>query len=65
MLDITTLDNGLRIVNEYEDHGYMRLNINGKKEYKHRLVALQWIQNDDPKKPYIYMDKERECMKEV
>ena len=39
-----------RIVNEYVEKksGYPRLNLNGKKKYKHRLVALQWIPNDDP-----------------
>ena len=40
-----------RIVNEYveKNNGYVRLNLKGKKEYKHRLVALQWIPNDDSK----------------
>ena len=39
-----------RIVNEYKElNGYIRLNLHGKKYYKHRLIATQFIPNDDPK----------------
>ena len=38
-----------RIVSEYiENTGYPRLNLNCKKYTKHRIVALQFIPNDDP-----------------
>ena len=37
-----------RIVSEWIDKGYLRLAINLKRVYKHRLIAIQWIENDDP-----------------
>ena len=37
-----------KIVRESIDGGYFRLTINKKKVMKHRLIALQWIENDDP-----------------
>ena len=38
------------IPKEYVDssNGYVRLNLNGKMYYKHRLIAQQFIPNDDP-----------------
>ena len=39
-----------RIIKEYQEkEGYIRLSLNGKKFYKHRIVAFQFIPNDDPK----------------
>ena len=37
-----------RIVSEHYHKGYIRLNLNCKKYYKHDVIALQWIKNDDP-----------------
>ena len=37
-----------KIIKEYtEPNGYIRLNLNGKKYYKHRLIASQFIPNDN------------------
>ncbi|KAK8847303.1 hypothetical protein M9Y10_019890, partial [Tritrichomonas musculus] len=33
---------------ESYDNGYIRVNLNGKTVYKHRLIAEQFIPNDDP-----------------
>ena len=30
-----------------DSNGYLRLNLNNKLVYKHRLIALQFIENDD------------------
>ena len=38
-----------QVVEYRELNGYIRLNLHGKKYYKHRLIATQWIPNDDPK----------------
>ena len=39
----------LKIISEFEDNtGYMRLNLNRFKILKHRIIALQFIPNDDP-----------------
>ena len=38
-----------RIINEYhDDKGYLRCTMNNKKYYKHRVIAIQWIENDSP-----------------
>ena len=37
-----------RIVSEHYEREYLRLNLNRNKHYKHDIVALQWIPNDDP-----------------
>ena len=37
-----------KIVSECIDGEYYRMKINGKKMFKHRLIAFQWIHNDDP-----------------
>ena len=37
-----------KIVTESITHGYTRLHINNKQVFKHRLIALQWIVNDNP-----------------
>ena len=37
-----------KIISEFIDKGYHRMMINQKHVYKHRLIALQWIENDDP-----------------
>lgn len=38
-----------RIISEHhDDKGYLRCNMNGKKYLKHRVVAIQWIENDSP-----------------
>ena len=38
-----------RIIKEYEHgDGYIRCSLNGKYYYKHRLIAEQFIENDDP-----------------
>ena len=37
-----------KIVSEFIDKGYYRMMINQKKVFKHRMIALQWIENDDP-----------------
>lgn len=44
-----------RIIKEYhEKDGYLRCNMNGKNYYKHRVIAIQWIENDSPEtKTYI------------
>lgn len=44
-----------RIINEYhDDKGYLRITMNGKKYLKHRVIAIQWIENDSPEtKQYI------------
>ena len=31
-----------------KDNGYLMVSLNGKKYYKHRLIATQWIENDEP-----------------
>lgn len=47
--------NNKRIIREYhEKNGYLRCNMNGKKYLKHRVIAVQWIENDSPEtKTYI------------
>lgn len=41
--------NNKRIIREYHSKdGYLRCNMNGKKYLKHRIIALQWIENDSP-----------------
>ena len=38
-----------RIIKEWEENtGYIRCCLNSKKHSKHRLIAEQWIENDDP-----------------
>ena len=37
-----------RVITEFEDGGYIRISINGKNQFKHRLIAIQFIENDDP-----------------
>ena len=37
-----------KIISEYVDNGYYRLKINRIRVFKHRLIAIQWIENDDP-----------------
>ena len=38
-----------RFLSESEDSkGYLRVNLHGKYSLKHRLIAFQWINNDDP-----------------
>ena len=38
----------VRIIKEsVKDNGYLYVNINGKKYYKHRLIAIQFIPNPD------------------
>ena len=37
-----------RIISESLLSGYVRVAIKGKNQLKHRLIALQWIENDDP-----------------
>ena len=37
-----------RIISEFMRSGYMCLKINQKMQYKHRLIAFQFIENDDP-----------------
>ena len=37
-----------KIVSECVDNGYYRVCINLKRVFKHRLIAIQWIENDDP-----------------
>ena len=32
----------------YDKDGYITININRNKRQKHRLIALQWLENDDP-----------------
>ena len=35
-------------INEYNCNGYVIVSLNGKLQYKHRLIAKQFIENDDP-----------------
>lgn len=44
-----------RIIKEsHNEYGYLRCNMNGKKYLKHRIIAIQWIENDSPEtKTYI------------
>lgn len=38
-----------RIIKEcHNDNGYLRCVMNNKKYYKHRVIAIQWIDNDSP-----------------
>ena len=38
-----------KFIGEFEDsNGYLRLNINKRLILKHRLIAFQWIKNDEP-----------------
>ena len=38
-----------RIIREYhEKNGYLRCVMNGKHYRKHRVIAIQWIENDSP-----------------
>jgi len=37
-----------RIIKEPIGRKYIQININGRSQYKHRLIALQFIENDDP-----------------
>ena len=37
-----------KYITEFEDGGYIRTSISGKNQFKHRLIALQWIENDEP-----------------
>lgn len=38
-----------RIIKEWhEKNGYLQCKMNGKNYYKHRVIALQWIENDSP-----------------
>ena len=37
-----------RIISEYINNGYMRCALNRKHKYKHDIVAMQWLENDDP-----------------
>ena len=38
-----------RVIKEWNNgNGYIRLKLNGHNYYKHRIVALQFIENDDP-----------------
>lgn len=37
-----------KIISEHHAKGYLRLSLNGEKYYKHDIIALQWIHNDDP-----------------
>ena len=36
------------VVSEHYHKDYLRLSLNLKKYYKHDIIALQWIPNDDP-----------------
>ena len=36
------------IVSEVNKNGYIKLKISGNYRFKHRLIALQWLENDDP-----------------
>ena len=45
---IRKIKNG-RIIKEYHNgNGYLRCTMNNKKYYKHRVIAIQWIENDSP-----------------
>ena len=38
-----------RVINEsFDQKGYVRIRLNGKQYRKHRLIAKQFIENDDP-----------------
>ena len=37
-----------RVVTETYIQGYIKVELNGKTMYKHRIIALQFIPNDDP-----------------
>lgn len=36
------------VVHEFDTNGYPRITVNGKKYFKHRIIALKFIENDDP-----------------
>ena len=44
-----------KVISEWiTDKGYVRCKLNGKPIDKHRIIALQFIENDDPEsKPFI------------
>jgi hypothetical protein len=48
--EIYKISTGKRVAESIHSkkHGYLRVKIDNKYEYKHRLVALQWLENDDP-----------------
>lgn len=49
-----------KTVSEYEEkNGYIRLTLNGKKYLKHRLIAIQWIDNPDSFGEVDHYDKVR------
>ena len=51
-----TLRNGsIKIISEFEDGGYIRIAINQRIYFKHKLIAHQWIENDEPETK-IYID---------
>ena len=38
-----------KFINEWENsHGYLHVKLNRKIHSKHRIIAIQWINNDDP-----------------
>lgn len=38
-----------RIISEHHvKNGYLQCKMNGKNYYKHRIIAIQWIENDSP-----------------
>ena len=70
-VDLLNFENEYEILNEYpftirrkRDHyvlkegllnGYIRVSLNGRDYYKHRLIALQFLSNDEPETK-IYID---------
>ena len=42
-----------RVVSETYTQGYIKVGLNGKKYLKHRIIALQFIPNDDPDKTQV------------
>ena len=41
--------NNKRIIREWhKNNGYLQCRMNGKNYHKHRVIALQWIENDSP-----------------
>ena len=41
-----------RIISEWIACGYVCVKINQKRQFKHRLIAFQWIENDDQENKY-------------
>jgi hypothetical protein len=57
--NIRKKDNKMIIGVSPGSHGYLQCLLNGKRFLKHRIVAYQWLPNDDPKNKIQVDHKDR------